>query len=208
MQKLTLEQIKFIDAYLQKSDVIFVDIRAELTDHVASAVEEKMEVENLDFYDAFKDFMIHNKKEILRNKNNVFPPLWSFARTLYKSYNIIVGLLIIALFYFISLHADQQIILRKIHLTVLSGIIIFALVQGIITIVTRKRYAYLEKVTFWLMIIYYINLISNGFYQVFQGSVISVGVVLFLFIAFLIYFTKTILKFKAYNRSYKTETNL
>jgi ATP/ADP translocase len=37
MQNLQKEQIKFIDNYLQKSDVIFVDIRAELTDHIASA---------------------------------------------------------------------------------------------------------------------------------------------------------------------------
>lgn len=49
MQKITQEQIKFIDNYLQKSDVIFVDIRDELTDHIASAVEEKMDAENLDF---------------------------------------------------------------------------------------------------------------------------------------------------------------
>ena len=53
--KLNEEQIKFIDKYLQKSDVIFVDVRAELIDHIASAVEEKMHSENLDFYDAFKD---------------------------------------------------------------------------------------------------------------------------------------------------------
>lgn len=73
MKQLSQEQIKFIDTYLQKSDVVFVDIRAELTDHVASAVEEKMEAENLDFHDAFKDFMIHNKKEILRERSYFLP---------------------------------------------------------------------------------------------------------------------------------------
>lgn len=196
MQKITQEQIKFIDNYLQKSDVIFVDIRAELTDHIASAVEEKMEAENLDFYDAFKDFMVRNKKEILRKSNNVFPPLLSFGKTLYKSYNIIIGLLIIILFYFISKHSDKQSILSKIHLSLYFGIIIFALVQGIYTLIIRKRFAYLEKVTFWLLIIHHINLFFNGFYKVFEGNAVSVSIVLFLFIAFLVHFTKTVLKFK------------
>ncbi len=64
--KLTREQIQFIDQYLLKSEVFFVDTRMELTDHIASAVEEKMQSENLDFYDAFKDYMIVNKKELLK----------------------------------------------------------------------------------------------------------------------------------------------
>jgi hypothetical protein len=63
--KLTKQQIQFIDNYLQKADIIFVDIRAEMTDHIASAVEEKMQHENLDFYLAFKYYMIENKAGFL-----------------------------------------------------------------------------------------------------------------------------------------------
>ncbi len=61
--KLTTENIKFIDNYLKNSEVIYYDIRMEMLDHVATAVEEKMEAENLDFYDAFKSYMVVNKKE-------------------------------------------------------------------------------------------------------------------------------------------------
>jgi hypothetical protein len=48
--KLSNQEVRFIDQYLQKADVIFVDVRSELTDHIASAVEEKMELENQDLY--------------------------------------------------------------------------------------------------------------------------------------------------------------
>ena len=65
--KLTTENIKFIDNYLKNSEVIYYDIRMEMLDHVATAVEQKMEAENLDFYDAFKNYMVVNKKEILKD---------------------------------------------------------------------------------------------------------------------------------------------
>ena len=70
--KLTKEYIQFIDNYLKNSEVIYYDIRMEMHDHVASAVEQKMEAENLDFYDAFKSYMVVNKKEVLKNIPNDF----------------------------------------------------------------------------------------------------------------------------------------
>ncbi|MFY7727879.1 MAG: hypothetical protein ACOVRN_00030 [Flavobacterium sp.] len=39
MPKLTTDQIKFIDTYLKNSGVFYMDIRAELTDHIASGIE-------------------------------------------------------------------------------------------------------------------------------------------------------------------------
>lgn len=195
MKQLSSEQIKFIDNYLQKSDVIFVDIRAELTDHIASAVEEKMEAENVDFFDAFKDFMVHNKKQLLRKRNSFLPPLFSFSKTLYQPYNLLVGAIIALSFCFISQSPNAQNILKNIYLTLFYGIFAFAILQVIYTLAIRKRFAYLEKVTFWLLIINYINLFFNGFHNDFFGNSVSVGITLFLFIAFLIYFSKTVLKF-------------
>jgi hypothetical protein len=70
--KLTAENIQFIDNYLKNSEVIYYDIRMEMLDHVATAVEQKMEAENLDFYDAFKSYMLVHKKEVLKNIPNDF----------------------------------------------------------------------------------------------------------------------------------------
>ena len=54
MKKLCKENIQFIETYLENSDVYYADIRMEMTDHVASAIESKMELENSDdFYSVF-----------------------------------------------------------------------------------------------------------------------------------------------------------
>ena len=41
--KLTKENIKFIDTYLENSNIIHIDIRMEMLDHIASVIETKME---------------------------------------------------------------------------------------------------------------------------------------------------------------------
>lgn len=200
MQNLTQENIKFIDNYLQKSEVFFVDVRAELTDHIASAVEEKMEVENIDFYDAFKDFMVHNKKEILKPKNYFLPSILSFGKTLYKPYNLVIGLLTITSLYFLSGISEQQNILKTIHFSLFYGILSFVILQAIyIYLILRKRFAFLEKSTFSLVVIYYLNLFFNGFYTDFYGNSFTVGIKLFLFLAFLIYWFLTL---KRFNKKY------
>lgn len=68
--KLSLEEIQFIDNYLKNSGVFYVDIRTEMLDHVATAVESKMQETNMDFYDAFKEFMVKNKKELMKNNRD------------------------------------------------------------------------------------------------------------------------------------------
>ncbi|WP_158975103.1 hypothetical protein [Cellulophaga sp. L1A9] len=64
--KLNREQIHFVDTYLKNSEIEFIDVRMEMVDHVASEVEAKIEAENLDFYNAFKNYMVINKKVYLK----------------------------------------------------------------------------------------------------------------------------------------------
>ena len=98
--KLSKQEIQFIDNYLQKHDVVFVDIRTEMIDHIATAVEDKMDKESIDFYDAFKSYMITNRKDILKsNKQNwsySFSEIKKFALFLVKPQMLIVlGLLLV-----------------------------------------------------------------------------------------------------------------
>jgi len=65
--KLTKQDIQFIDKYLKESGVKYVDIRYEMTDHVATALEG-MEGS---FYESFKSYMLQHKKELL-NSNSKF----------------------------------------------------------------------------------------------------------------------------------------
>lgn len=84
MRKLGQEELEFIDNYLKNSGVEYIDVRVEMLDHVASAVEIKMEAEKTDFYEAFKSYMVANKKELLKQTD-------SFAKESLKKVLQMVG---------------------------------------------------------------------------------------------------------------------
>ena len=197
MQKLTPEQITFIDTYLQKSDVIFVDVRAELTDHIASAVEEKMEIENVDFYEAFKGFMIANKKQLLKSKDCTIPSIINFGESLCKPYNLIIAILIIVGCYIILQFPEPIEIFKNVHLVLFGSTIFIALVQFIYTfLILQKRFAYLEKLSIVLTGIYYFNMAFNGFFNNFFGGMTSVAIASYLTLTYIIYWFQTLKKFK------------
>ena len=196
--KLSKEEIKFIDTYLEKSDVIFVDLRAEMTDHIATAVEGKMENENINFYDAFKGYMIKSKAELLKSNNKMavhyFNAIRYFSKTLYKPYNIILALLIIVGYgYF-----NNPKILRAVHHVLFLCIFVFSILQLVVTLIIKKRYFYLEKTSFILLVIYYIDLFLNGFglSKDFYGNYLTIGVTLFLYTAFIVHYFFTVKKFR------------
>lgn len=59
--KLSKNQIEFIDKFLKRNGFEFVDIREEMIDHIASAVEEKMITDNTDFHDTFVSYVNYNR---------------------------------------------------------------------------------------------------------------------------------------------------
>lgn len=61
---LTKENIQFIDTYLINTDIQFIDVRMEMIDHIATAVENDMQENNHSFYDAFKQYMVRYKKQL------------------------------------------------------------------------------------------------------------------------------------------------
>ena len=104
MEKLTKEDIQFIDNYLLESGIEYKDIRVEMIDHVASAVEERMQNNNEVFYDAFKAFMVENKALLLKQNlifeklatkrfwNTYLKKLWTVQST---TYFFAIGLLML-----------------------------------------------------------------------------------------------------------------
>ncbi|TXK78493.1 hypothetical protein [Mesonia sp. K4-1] len=84
MRKLSKDELEFIDNYLKNSGVEYIDVRLEILDHVASAIEAKMEEEHIDFYEAFKSYMVANKKELLKQTD-------SFAKESLKKVLQMVG---------------------------------------------------------------------------------------------------------------------
>jgi hypothetical protein len=189
--KLAKEEIVFIDTYLKNHDVIFLDIRYEMIDHIASAVEEKMEEESLDFYDAFKNYMAVNRKELFKNNEGSYLKVnVAFAKTLIQPYNIILGTSCLLLCY------NFQEYISKINSGIWIFILIFAIIITFFIINSKIRYYAIEQNGYVLNVIYFINLFINGFYKDFYGNYISVTVVLFLTLAFFIHCIKTIIKFR------------
>lgn len=91
MMKLTEEQIQFIDLYLQNSGVKYADIRYEMTDHVASALEG-MEGE---FYDNFKEYMVWHKAQLLESNTKFARIAWNNAlKSLFVNMLSTLGVLI------------------------------------------------------------------------------------------------------------------
>ena len=65
--RLNKEEILFIDNYLSQAGMIYIDIRLEWVDHIATSIEAELDEEkSLVFYDVFKAFMVTHKKEILK----------------------------------------------------------------------------------------------------------------------------------------------
>lgn len=65
---LSKDELQFIDTYLKNSDVIYTDVRMELIDHIATAIEMELEENsNETFYEVFKAYMVTNKKSLLKN---------------------------------------------------------------------------------------------------------------------------------------------
>ena len=67
MEKLTPKEIRFIENYLKNSGVFFFDVRLEMTDHVASELEDRLsKKDSRGFYQEFKDYMRLHKKQLLK----------------------------------------------------------------------------------------------------------------------------------------------
>lgn len=68
MNTLTKHDVKFIDNYLEYSKVLYADMRMEMTDHVASVIEAKMQSgDDRGFYIIFKAYMVEQKTNLLNN---------------------------------------------------------------------------------------------------------------------------------------------
>ena len=103
MVRLDKESILFIENYLENSDVFYADIRLEMTDHIASEIEQLMDSENTEFYGTFKAYMINNKAVLLENnKRFIRAADTSILKRLFAELFKFSTLLVFALVFFVS----------------------------------------------------------------------------------------------------------
>lgn len=191
--KLTIENSKFIDQYLKKSDVIFDDLRLELVDHVASAISIKMAEENAGFYDAFKNYMIENKKSILKAgmANHTFNFKLAFLR-FFQFLKLKEVIIFSVLILFVAVSNFKSLILENIEniqIGIGTGIFYFALLWMILFYgIFKKRFFVLENNFLLLVVFFQLMNVSRYFWnnpQVEFYSTLFLGLIIVLFIVFM-----------------------
>mgnify|MGYP006182872301 FL=1 len=158
--RLTAENIEFIDNYLKNSEVIYYDIRMEMLDHVATAVEQKMEAENLDFYDAFKNYMVVNKKGLMQQNEKTkrfnFGFILPFLNYCLKPQNLLVFATCHLLF-FLAIQQFTILFIARIFISVIfSGMLAWIFFNFIYFGFSQsKRFYAIEKNGVILFVAYY-----------------------------------------------------
>lgn len=202
--RLNQEQIQFIDKFLQRNDVVYVDILAEMTDHIATAVEERMQSGN-DFYEVFREYVTINKKELFKMNPGIwwfsFQEIRKYFRFLVKPIGLIANVCLIILFvvfrksdFYLSFKANLPFYFLMAFLFIsVVNMIYFWMMR-------RERYFFIERNSIVLMLLYWINLLVMKPFEAENNlSDILVLTFLCLFTGYLFYAThqvKSFLKFK------------
>lgn len=201
--KLTPQNIHFIDNYLKNSEVVYYDIRMEMLDHVSSALEQKMEQENLDFYDAFKSYMLVHKKEILKgNKEEGLhfkEPLKKFGLFIIKPLQLFLLLSILFLVYFSCKNFGFKDFAKYIYLFIIIAYLIFGIVHYFIT--WKKKFYYIDKNFSIIFILFqFANPVHRIANESFPSYVIFNSIIVFVFFAFLRFYYLEMKSFKQKNQ--------
>lgn len=201
--KLTLQDIQFIDNYLKNSEVIYYDIRMEMLDHVATAVEQKMKAENLDFYDAFKSYMVVNKKEILKgNKEEGLhfrEPLKKFGLFVIQPFQILLAIGIFSLVYIFSNIYGLNIYSNYLYLFIIITYLIFGISHYLLT--KRKKFYYIDRNFSIIFLLFQIaNPLHRNANENLATFVVLNSSLLFIFFAFLRFYYLEMKSFKQKNQ--------
>lgn len=162
--KLNQNQIQFIDGFLQRNDVIYVDVRAEMIDHIASGVEEKMKDEDIDFHDAFVSYVNSNLKEIFSmNKKtwqSTLPELKNYFRFFLKPKSLLsIALITISFFTF-----QETIVYTFLKEDLSFYFLLIFLSYSVLSMIyfwgiKKERYYFIERSNIVLSILYWLNLL-------------------------------------------------
>ncbi|HSD14525.1 MAG TPA: hypothetical protein VLB74_07745 [Flavobacterium sp.] len=198
--KLSPKEIQFIDQYLQQAGVIYVDIRYEMVDHVASAVEEKMKSEQLDFYESFKQYMVLNKKELLQRKGSIYSRtvMISFLKFMVHPLRLVMAVLLFTFFKYVDVNAyfPKDFTVRNLFFVI---ILIIAAGQSIyIHFILKKRFFMLERLGGVMAFIYYFQLFFLGH----QPEAFILTVMSYVLLVYLQYFVQGVRKFNLNRKLY------
>lgn len=200
MMQLSAENLKFIDTYLQNSGVFYYDIRLELVDHIATAVETKMNSDNLDFYNAFKNYMVENKSSLMKlNKESVgisWQTLNPFLVFLIKPLMLVLAIAIYAFYSFVNVHSffSEQFTINELFFVLIVSLALFQIIY--FHVLLKRRYFTIEKIGSILGILYYFQLFFVPAYENKKSSALTLSIITYFFVGYVLYFYSKIIDFK------------
>jgi hypothetical protein len=194
--KLSKEEIKFIGTYLLNNNVVYIDIRQEMMDHISSAVENKMEHEKLDFYDAFKKYMIENKSDLMKiNKTSMsfsWNEIYKFLKYLISPKMILISVLMILSYFYLDINSyfSKQLTFSNLVFILFISVVLFQLSYYYLYL--KKKYYCIEKTGQMLLVVYFLLPLLN------DKSVLISLIFLFILIGYVFYFFKQTSTFNKY----------
>nr|WP_321229377.1 hypothetical protein [uncultured Psychroserpens sp.] len=213
MVKLEKEDIQFIENYLENSDIFYADIRMEMTDHVASEIEQLMDSEHTTFYETFKDYMLSNKAKLLEsNKQFIRGADKSILKRLMVETLKLPTLLVFGLTFFISFKWLSTIEVENLRdymsLFPILSIVPFCIVYVIaLNMFKLPRFSGIERLAFLYMICFqFFNFISSfsGVYIQSKSNFYIVAVVMSIIMTLSLLIIKITLKIiNQYRNNYK-----
>ncbi len=208
--ELTKQDIIFIDTYLKKAEICFTDVRMEMVDHIATAVSNKMKSSGLTFYDAFKQYMIVNKKELLKQNKQFIKTtdksvFMQWVKNFITTFNLLVMLCSFILLIQYVTSANKS-IFSYVPFILLCVIYIFYLV--LTRYRKKQRFSGLERLGFILVLFFQMfYLFINPFFK--KTVVINNDFLFTFFIVFFIGLSTAYLKTALdLNKKYTNQYNI
>lgn len=197
--KLTKEEIQFIDTYLKSSDVLYADIRQEMVDHVATGVEQKMEEEALDFYQAFKAYMRVHKKDLLKNTKTRWSFSWDAVRQFFifmvQPYSLLMGIVLFFFFKYIDVNPyfSEDFTVNNLFFVLVLSLVLFQV--GYFQVYLKKRFYVLEKAGTILPLLYYLHIFFFPFFGKEPVSEYILTIFSYLYLGYLVFFIQVLRSF-------------
>jgi hypothetical protein len=148
MTKLTPEQVRFIDNYLYNSGVVYIDIRYEMTDHVATALEE-MEG---NFSENFRSYMAAHKAKLLTSNAKFKNAATKRALKLFMvnfikpQFLCVAATVFLLAFWFGNEDGYEEVITGFMILHVIISVLVF-ITPIVFWLASEKKYSVVDKLT-------------------------------------------------------------
>ena len=203
---LTPENITFIDNYLKNSEVIYYDIRMEMLDHVATAIEQKMNSEQLNFYDAFKDYMAVHKTAILKNNKKrhdySWEPIKQFLLFLVSPIILVFGVFLFLFFNYFDVNRIFTPNFEFKEMVISLILFLFAFQFFYFRYYLKKRFYRVEKTGSTLALIYWLQLLFLRYNEMETISKTTLFVFSYLLFGYVAYFIQELVKFHKHRYNY------